>query len=73
VAKPAPAESEAPETQPSTALPAPPAPPEVPGGGEEDLPVGNPLPGNGDDTSVERVQEAVTRVAAQVTEGIPDL
>jgi DNA-directed RNA polymerase specialized sigma24 family protein len=68
VAKVTPAdESESAATQPATL----PATPEVPGD-DQDLPVGNPLPGNGDESVVDRVRDKVTNVAAELIE-LPDL
>ena len=56
-------------TDPTAALP---APPEVPAD-DQDLPVESPLPGNGDETVVERIRNTVTKVGAQAIEGIPAL
>jgi hypothetical protein len=68
LARTAPAEeSESASAQPATL----PTTPEVPGD-DQDLPVGNPLPGNGDDSMVDRVRDKVTKVAAELIE-LPDL
>jgi DNA-directed RNA polymerase specialized sigma24 family protein len=56
-------------TAPAPGLPAPPEMPE----GDEALPVENPLPGNGDESAVERVRDSATKVAAQAIEGLPGL
>jgi DNA-directed RNA polymerase specialized sigma24 family protein len=66
------ATGEAESNTPAASTPVLPTPPEVPTGGEEDLPVGNPLPGNGDETIIDRVTEAVTKVTDRAIE-IPDL
>jgi DNA-directed RNA polymerase specialized sigma24 family protein len=52
---------------PTTSIPAPPVP------GDEDLPVENPLPGNGDGNIVERTREAVVKVAVQAIDDVPGL
>lgn len=68
--KPSAGETESPEaTTPTATLP---ETPEVPAD-DQDLPIENPLPGNGDETVVERVRDTAVRVASQVTEGLPDL
>jgi DNA-directed RNA polymerase specialized sigma24 family protein len=58
----------APESTPTL-----PTPPEIPSGDDQELPIPNPVPGNGDKNLVEHAREVAAEVTTKVTSTLPGL